>query len=143
MSYRGVVLLLLTLACSGCAYLEGPRWVLLGDNSEEAFFIDRKDVHRLPNGNYRYPVKICLYEAEQPHRPDESHETNKVLFVEMDCRKQQWTEAGTGVMGQDNRIIFRHVNLAPRAQPIDPDSIHAAAYNYLCRNSDIVAQHNH
>ena len=143
MSYRGVWLILIILLFSGCASLEEPRWALLGDTTEKAFFLDREDVQRLPNGNYRYPVKIYHYQDGQLHKNDESRETNKVLLVEMDCRERRWIETGSGVMDKTNKLLFRRVNPLPTTQPIAPGTIQAAAYDYLCNDSDIVAQHNH
>ena len=143
MTFRGIGLTFLMLFFSGCASLEGPRWGLLGDTAEKAFFIDRQEVQRLPNGNYRYPVKICLYQEEHPHKQDESRDTNNILLVEMNCLKKQWGEVGRSVMDQNNKVLFRHINRLPTPQSIEPDTIHFAAYNYLCSNTAIIAQHNH
>jgi len=143
MSYRGVGIVFFILFFSGCAALEEPRWALLGDTSEKGFFIDREDVQRLANGNYRYPVKIYHYQDEQPHKYDESRETNKVLLVEMDCREKRWIETGSGVMDKNNKLLFRRINPFPTPHPVESDTIQAAAYDYLCNDSDIVAQHNH
>lgn len=140
---RGLGLIFFILFFSGCAYMEEPRWALLGDTSEKAFFIDRKNVQRLPNGNYRYPVKVCLYKKGQLHNQDESHDTNQVLFVEINCREKQWTEASRGVIGQNEKVLFRHLSTIPTPHPIEPGSIHLAAYNYLCADDSIIAQHNH
>ena len=143
MSYRGAGLILFMLFFSGCARMEEPRWALLGDTSEKAFFIDRQEVQRLPNGNYHYPVKVCLYQEGQLHKQDDSRDTNRVLFVEMNCREKQWTEAGRSVTDQNGRVLFRHLNHSPTAHPIEPGTIHLAAYNYLCDDDSIIAQHNH
>ena len=143
MLYRGVGLLFFILLFSGCAYMEGPRWDLLGDTNEEAFFIDRQDVQRLPEGNYLYPVKTYLYLKDQPHKKDESHDTNKVLFVEMNCRQKLWTKRGGGVVDRDNKVLFKHINPFPAPKPVESGTIHFAAYNYLCNHSDIIVQHNH
>ncbi len=143
MMCRGVGLIFFILFFSGCAYMEGPRWALLGDTSEQAFFIDRQNVQRLPNGNYLYPVKICIYQEERPHEQDESHDTNKVLLVEMNCREKQWTETSRNVIDQDNKVLFRYTSPLPTSQPIEPGTIHFAAYKYLCSGSDVIAQHNH
>lgn len=143
MSCKVVGLMFFILCLSGCAYLEGPRWALLGDTSKEAFFIDRQDVQRLPDGNYRYPVKSYLYQEEQLHKKDESRDTNKVLFVEMNCREKLWTKRGGAVMNKDNKVLFKHINPFPASRTIQSGTIHFAAYNYLCSGSDIIAQHNH
>jgi hypothetical protein len=47
--------------------MEEPRWALLGDTGAQAFFLDRKDVQRLPSGNYRSTDKICPYAKARPH----------------------------------------------------------------------------
>ena len=143
MIFRGVGLIFLVLFIVGCASLEGPRWAMLGDTSEQAFFLNRQDVQRLANGNYRYPVKICLYQEEQLHKQDDSRDTNQVLFMEMDCRDKQWLEVGRGVMDRSEKILFRHLNFAPAPRPVEPGTVHFAAYNYLCDNESIIAQHNH
>lgn len=143
MSYRGVWLIFFGLVFSGCAALEEPRWALLGDTTEKAFFIDREDVQRLTNGNYRYPVKIYHYQDDQLHQNDESRETNTVLLVEMNCREKRWIETGSDVMHKDNKLLFRRVSPLPTSLPIESGTIQAAAYDYLCNDSDIVAQHNH
>ena len=143
MSYRGVGLIFFILFFSGCAALEEPRWALLGDTSEKAFFIDREDVQRLANGNYRYPVKVFHYQDDQLHKNDENRDTNKVLLVEMDCREKRWIETGSGVMDKNNKLLFRRINPLPTSLPIESGTIQAVAYDYLCNDSDIVAQHNH
>lgn len=143
MLYKGAGLLFVLLLLPGCASLEGPRWALLGDTSEQAFFIDRQKVIRQPNGNYRYFVKTRPYQEQQPHEQDESHDTSTVLLVEMDCQKKQWTAMGRSVVDQNDKVLFRYTSPLSSSQPIKPDSIHFAAYNYLCRGSDIIAQHNH
>ena len=143
MLYQGVALIFCMLFFSGCASLEEPRWALLGDTSEKAFFIDRQNVQRLSNGNYHYPVKICLYQEEQPHKPDETHDTNTALLVEMDCREKQWTETSRSSVDQNNKVLFRYTSPLPASQPIESGTIHFAAYNYLCSDTDIIAQHNH
>lgn len=143
MLFREAVLIFIILILTGCASLEKPRWALLGDTSEEAYFIDRQEVKRLANGNYAYPVKLSLYQPGQPHKPDTDHATNRMLFIEMDCRSRQWTETSRGVVDQNNKIMFKRLDVAPRAQRVQPDSIHFAAYRYLCNNSEIIAQHNH
>ena len=143
MLYRGGWLIFFVLFFSGCAALEEPRWALLGDTSEKAHYIDREDVERLANGNYRYPVKIYYYQDNQLHKHDESRETNKVLLVEMDCREKRWIETGSGVMDKNHKLLFRRINPLPATLPIEKDTIQAAAYDYLCNDSDIVAQHNH
>jgi hypothetical protein len=143
MSYNGVGLVLIALFFSGCASLQEPRWALLGDTNEQAFYLDRQQVERLPNGNYSYPVKTCLYLDGQPHQLDESRDTNKVLLVEMNCRKRQWTEAWSAFMDRSGKILFRHLNRSPSPQPIEPNTIHFSAYHYLCGDKTVVAQHNH
>lgn len=143
MSYNGVGLILLALLFSGCAALEEPRWAFLGDTSEKAFYLDRQQVERLPNGNYSYPVKACLYQEGQPHLHDESRSTNRILMVEMNCRERQWTETWSGFMDQEGKILFRHLNRAPAPHPVEPNTIHFSAYHYLCGDKVIVAQHNH
>jgi len=143
MLYKGIGLFFIVLCFSGCAALEEPRWALLGDTSEQAFYIDRQDMQRQPNGNYRYLVKICPYQKEQPHKQDESHDTNTALLVEMNCREKQWTETSRNVMDQNNKVLFRHTRPLLPPQSIETNTIHFTAYNYLCRGSDIIAQHNH
>lgn len=143
MMFRGAGLIFLILLLAGCAALEGPRWAMLGDTSEQAFFLDRQDVQRLDNGNYRYPVKICRYQEGQLHQQDDSRDTSQVLFMEMDCRDKQWLEAGRGVMDQNEKVLFRHLNFAPAPHPVEPGTIHFTAYNYLCGNESIIPQHNH
>lgn len=140
-SGTGVIIFLLFLA--GCAALEGPRWALLGDTSQEAYYLDRQDVQRLPNGNYRYPVKVCPYEEGKLHKLDENRDTNQVLFVEMNCREKRWTEAGRGTMDNQGKILFRHLTPFPGTHPVEPGTIHLAAYTYLCGDDDIAEQHNH
>lgn len=143
MSYKGVGLTLLVLFVSGCASLEEPRWVLLGDTQEKGFFLDREQVERQANGTYRYKVKTCRYQEEKPHLIDESRDTNEVLFLEMNCRERQWKKLWSGFMNQDGKILFRRPNLTTAPQPINPDTIHFSAYNYLCGKKDQVVQHNH
>jgi hypothetical protein len=67
MSYKGVGLTLLVLLGSGCASLEKPSWVLLGETQENGFFLDREQVESQANGNYRYKVSACRYQEEKPH----------------------------------------------------------------------------
>ena len=140
---RGVGLTFLVLFFSGCAYLDEPRWVMLGDTSEQAYFIDREKVQRLPDGHYSYQVKVCRYEAGHVHKNDESRNTNQTLLIEMNCKEGQWTETGRGVMDKNGKVLFRRTMLMPDARPIEPDTIHQAAYNYLCGDDPIVALHNH
>ena len=115
---KGVGLIFSILLFSGCASLQEPRWALLGDTSEQAFFIDRQEVQRQPNGSYRYLVKICPYQEEQPHKQDESHDTNTVLLLEMNCREKQWTETSRNVMDQSNKVLFRYTSPRLTSQPI-------------------------
>jgi hypothetical protein len=143
MIYKGLGLALLVLMFSGCASQEEPRWALLGDTDEKTFFIDRLQVERLTNGNYRYPVKSRRYQKEQPHTKDDSHDTNEDLFIEMNCREKQWTKLWNGFMNQDDKVPFRQFNQAPVPLPIKPDTIHFSAYNYLCGEKTIFVQHNH
>ena len=143
MSFKGVGLTLLVLLFSGCASLEEPRWVLLGDTQEKGFFLDSEQAERQPNGNYLYPVKICLYQAGEPHLKDESHDTNKVLFMEMNCRDRQWKKLWSGFMDKDGKILFRQLNRNPRPQPITADTTQFTAYNYLCGEKTLAVQHNH
>jgi hypothetical protein len=143
MSYKGVGLTLLVLLVSGCASLEEPRWVLLGDTQKKGFFLDREQVERQANGNYRYKVKTCRYQEEKPHLIDESRDTNGVLSLEMNCRERQWKKLWSGSMTQDGKTLFRRPNLTPAPQPITPDTIHFSAYNYLCGKEDQLVQHNH
>lgn len=143
MTFRGVGLLFLILTLGGCAYLEGPRWAMLGDTSEQAFFIDREDVQRLPNGNYSYPVKIRPYVEGRPHQLDEGRDTSQVLFIEMSCREKRWTETGRGSMDSNGKILFRRLNTSPVSRPVEEGTIHLAAYIYLCGDDDIPVQHNH
>ena len=140
---KGVGLLFLALLFSGCASLEEPRWALLGDTEEKAYFLDREQVDRQANGNYRYTVKTCLYQEGQPHLPNESHDTNRVLFIEMSCQERHWQQLWSGFMNQDGKILFRQTNPGPVPQPVRPNTIHFSAYNYLCGEKVIVAQHNH
>lgn len=143
MSHRGIGLFIFVLCITGCASLEEPRWAMLGDTEDAAFFIDRKQIQRLPDGSYQYPVKIRPYRDGIPHEWDDSHETNRVLFVKMNCRDQQWNETGRGVMDQNNRILFRHLNLTQPAQPVKPETVHFVAYKYLCGKDSLAALHNH
>lgn len=143
MSYKGVGLVLIALFFSACASLEEPRWALLGDTNEKAFYLDRQQVERLANGNYRYPVKISLYHEGQLHQPNESHSSNRVLLVEMNCRKRQWTEVWSGFMRKDGKVLFRHLNKTQASRLVEPNTIHFSAYRYLCDDKTIVAQHNH
>ncbi len=143
MSYKGFGLILLVLLFSGCASLEEPRWVLLGDTQEKGFFLDREQVERQANGNYRYTVKICRYQEGNLHLIDESRDTNGVLLSEMNCRERQWKKLWSGSMNQDGKVLFRRPNLNPAPQAITPDSIHFSAYNYLCGKKDQVVLHNH
>jgi len=143
MLYKGVGLLFVLLLFSGCASLEEPRWDLLGDTDEQAFFIDRQNVSRLPNGSYSYFVKARPYQEQQPHEQDQSHDTTTVLLVEMNCQERQWIAAGRSVVDQSDKVLFRYTSPLSSPQPIKPATIHFAAYNYLCRGSDIIAQHNH
>jgi hypothetical protein len=141
--YRWAGLVLTLLIIQGCAPLEEPRWAMLGDTSEQAFFIDRENVERLPDGSYSYPVKVCLYVEGRVHKKDESNNTNQVLFVEMNCKKLQWKETGRGVMDKNGKILFRRTSLMPDANTIEADTIHQSAFNYLCNDDSVVAQHNH
>jgi hypothetical protein len=143
MRFKGIGLILLTLLFSGCSALEEPRWVLLGDTQEKGFFLDREQVERQPNGSYLYPVKVCLYQEGQPHLEDESHDTNKVLFTEMNCRDRQWTKLWSGYMSKEGKILFRQSNPSPSPQPVVEDTIHFSAYNYLCGKENLVVTHNH
>lgn len=143
MTYRGVGLIFMILLFQGCASLEPPRWAMLGDTAEKAYFIDRHAVERLPNGNYLYPVRINLYKADSPHTLADSHDTNRVLFVELSCNKMRWKEAGRGVMDKDNRLLFKHLTPLPASNVIETGTIHFSAYSYLCMNDEIVIFHNH
>ena len=143
MSHKGFGLILLVLLVSGCASLEEPRWVLLGDTQEKGFFLDREQVERQANGNYHYQVKTCRYQEEEPHLIDESRDTNGVLFLEMNCRQRQWKKLWSGSIKQDGKILFRRPSLTPAPQLINPDTIHFSAYNYLCGEKDLLVQHNH
>lgn len=143
MSFRLVVLSFFMLLLTGCASFEEPRWLLLGDSDKEAFFMDRQQVQRLPDGTYRYPVKISPYLEGQPHRHDDNRDTNQQLTIEIDCRNKQWLEAEHSVIDQNNKVLFQYLNSAATTQAIETDSIHFAAYKYLCSSSDIIAQHNH
>lgn len=143
MSYKGAGLLFLALLFSGCASLEEPRWALIGDTEDKAYFLDREQVDRQTNGNYRYTVKTCLYQEGQPHLQDESHDTNRILYIEMNCRERQWTQLWSGYMNQDGKVLFRQPTPGPTPQPVKPNTIHLSAYNYLCGKKVIVAQHNH
>ncbi len=138
-----IELILFVLLFSGCAALEEPRWVLLSDTDEKAFYLDREKVERLANGNYLYPVKVCLYREGQTHELDESHDTNRVLSVEMNCRQKHWTEKGSGFVGKDGKVLFRSLNPIPTVTPIQPNTVHLSAYNYLCDEDSFVAQHDH
>ena len=140
---RGIGLTFCGLLLFGCAALEEPRWAMLGDTDEKAFFMDRQEVRRLPDGNYHFPVKVYLYQDGQTHQRDDSRDTNQVLYVEMDCAKKRWTEAGRGVIDKDGKTVFRHLNPYPRSQAVEAGTIYAAAYAYLCNNESIEAVHNH
>ena len=140
---RGVGLIFFILLFSGCAYLDEPRWAMLGDTNEQAFFIDREKVQRLPDGSYSYEIKVCRYEEGHIHKKAESHDTNQLLLVEMNCKEGQWTETGRGVMDQNGKVLFRRTTLMPDTHPIEPGTIHQSAYNYLCGDDSVVAQHNH
>jgi hypothetical protein len=143
MSFKGVGLILLVFLFSGCASLEEPRWVLLGDTQEKGFFLDREQVERQTNGNYLYTVKSSHYQEGKPHLIDETRDTNGVLFVEMNCQERQWKKLWSGSMDQDGKILFRRPSLSPASQPITSDPIHFSAYNYLCGKTNQVIQHNH
>ncbi len=143
LSRGGLLLLVCLLWLPGCASMEEPRLSMLGDTGTAAYFIDRQNVKRLPNGNYQFPVRVNLYQKGQPHHTDDSRETNQVLFIELDCHAHNWTETGRGVMDPEGKILFRLLSPSTSSQAIEPDTIYAVAYNYLCRNEAIVAVHNH
>lgn len=140
---KGIWLIFIILALAGCATTEEARWAMLGDSNEQAFFLDRQQVQRLPNGNYSYTVKIRPYQEGSPHALDETRDTNQVLFIEMNCRDRQWTETGRASMENSGKLLFRFLNPAPRAQTVEPGTIHQAAYSYLCGHEDITAEHHH
>lgn len=142
MLYRWLGLLTF-LSLSGCASIEEPRWALLGDTERKAYLIDRQEVQRLSNGNYRFPVKSFHYEERQPHKPDEQRESCEVLGIEMDCRRKQWRAVERYTVDKNGKVLFRLLNSPAAFQAVEPTTIHLAAYNYLCGDSDIVAQHNH
>lgn len=142
MLQRGI-LLVFCVVFSGCAYLEGPRWALLGDTEKEGFFIDRQEVTRLANGNYLYQVKVSHYRENQVHVDDESRETNRVIFFELNCRSRQWQEMGSDVRDRNGRTVFNQLNLAPGWRPIAPGTTQQVAYNYLCGDKEIVSLHQH
>ncbi|NIQ11834.1 MAG: hypothetical protein GWO23_20300 [Gammaproteobacteria bacterium] len=141
--YRGAGLLFLIMLIQGCAALEEPRWAMLGDTESEAYFIDRKSVKRLQNGTYHFPVRVNDYKDDSIHTIDDSHDTNRVLFYEVSCRKKRWKEAGRGVMDKEDNILFKHLTPLPASNSIKPGTIHYSAYNYLCRNESLAAIHNH
>lgn len=136
-------LLFLAFCLSGCATAGDQRWALLGDNSEKAFYIDRQQSRRLENGNYRYPVKVCLYQEGRLHKDDLNRDTNQVMFIEMDCRNNQWRRVGNGAMDQNDKLLFRQLTDSSIFSPIEPQTIHSAAYDYLCRGEALLPQHNH
>ncbi len=140
---RGAGLIFLILFFSGCAYLDEPRWAMLGDTNEQAFFIDQEKVQRLPDDSYSYQVKVYRYEEGHVHKNDEGHDTNRLLIVEMNCRERQWTETGSSVMDQNGKVLFRRLILMPPSHPVEQGTIHESAFNYLCGDDSVIAQHNH
>lgn len=143
MRYRGMGLAFCCLLLFGCARLEEPRWSMLGDTEEKAYFMDRQSVQRLANGHYQFPVKVCLYQPGQPHEQDSGRDTNQILYIEMDCDHRRWIEVGRGVMDQGGKTLFRHLAPAPRSMAIQPETMQAVAYSYLCTNASLSAVHNH
>jgi hypothetical protein len=143
MLQRGILLASCCVVIAGCAYLEGPRWALLGDTATEAFFIDRQEVTRLANGNYLYPVKVAHYRENQAHVDDESRETNRVVFFELNCRSRRWQETGSDVRDRNDRTVFKHLHPAPRWHAVEADTIQQVTYDYLCNNEKIAPRHQH
>lgn len=142
MLQRGMLLLI--VACfAGCAYLEGPRWALLGDTKQEAFFIDRQEVKRLANGNYLYTLKACRYLDDKVHEHDPARDTNRVIYIELNCRDRQWQETGRGVTDMSDQPLFHYLNPSPSRNPIEPGTIQQSAYDYLCGNQSITPRHLH
>jgi hypothetical protein len=141
--YRWAGLVLTLLIIQGCAPLEEPRWAMLGDTSDEAYFIDRKSVERQQNGSYQFPVRVNAYQDDSIHTFDDNHDTNKVLFYELSCRSRRWKEVGRGVMDKEHNLLFKHLTPLPTANTIKPETIHFSAYNYLCRNEPVIPFHNH
>jgi len=45
--------------------------------------------------------------------PLSKRDTNQVLFVEMNCSDQQWTEKGCATMEHSGKLLFRRLNPSP------------------------------
>lgn len=143
MHCRIITLSLIALLLGSCAWIEGPRWALIGDTEKEGYFLDRQSVERVTHSLYRYPVKIIPYHPEDAHHLKEEVSTYKVLFQEMDCQSGKIRLISTGVVAPSGKILFRRSALDDSFRPIPAQSMDKTTYDYLCRSQSISAVHNH
>lgn len=140
---QGLTIAIFAFLLTGCAYLEEPRWALLGDTAEEAYYLDRASVKRLEKSLYRYPIKVIPYQEGSPHLEDKTHQTTRVMFVQMNCRQRKMKVECSGFMTPSEKMLFRQLPLSHEFEVVPPNSIHEVTYNYLCNSATIDAIHRH